>query len=88
MKKQSIAELDKDGYKMTLIKRRVEFWYISGKALKAQRLAAGLSQQALADLIKAASGIEINVMKISRMERAFEFSIEPELACVIQKILT
>ena len=72
----------------TLIKRRVEYCYISGAALKAQRKAAGLSQQALADLIKAATGIEVGKSAIWRMEHSFEFPTDVVMATTIQKILS
>jgi len=72
----------------TLIKRRVEYCYISGAALKAQRKAAGLSQQALADLIRAATGHEIYHQKISRWEDLFEVELEPVIAYAIKKIFS
>ena len=71
----------------TLIKRRVECCYISGATLKAQRRAAGLSQQELADLIKAATGLEIYHQKISRWEDLFEVELDPTTAYVIKNIL-
>lgn len=72
---------------VTLIKRRVEYCYISGYALKAQRKAAGLSQKALADLIKAATGLEIYHQMISRWEDMYEVELEPVMAYMIKEIL-
>ena len=71
---------------LPIIKRRVMMCYISGAALRAQRQAAGLSQRALADLITAATGIEVNKMAISRMEKEFEVPVDIVTAGVLLKI--
>ena len=73
---------------MLKIKKRVEMCYISGEALRAQRQAAGLSQQSLSDLIAAATGIEVGQMRISRMEKAFESPVEPVIAGTLVKIFS
>jgi len=62
--------------------------YISGSALRKQRIYAGLSQRNLSDLIKAATGIEITQKQISRMENSFETCIDPALALTLKKILS
>lgn len=81
-----------------LIKRRVEYCYISGKALRLQRENAGISQRKLADLIKSVTdknyiefngqAVSLNKMTISRMERSWEFGTDYSTAKIIQKILS
>jgi len=71
-----------------LVKRRVEMCYISGKALKKQRIYAGLTQRSLADLITAATGIEISQQQICRWENDYETAVDSVTAFVIQKILS
>lgn len=80
----------------TLIKRRVEYYYINGPVLRAQRLAAGLSLTDLCRLIMAGTGkdyIEIDgacrqlsKQTVYRMERMTEFGLDQATAFVIQKI--
>ena len=73
---------------MLLIKRQVSVCYISGMNLRLQRQAAGISQKGLCDLIRAATGLEITQMQISRWENSFEFGVEPVIAYAIKKILS
>ena len=80
----------------TIIKRRVELWYISGPAMRKQRMAAGLSLNALSTLIRTAIGTnyividgstrQISKQTIFRCERMTEFGLDPGTAWSIDKI--
>jgi len=72
----------------SLIRRKEEYWYVSGSALKEFRLAAGLSQRALADMIKAATGLEIAQQTISNAEHEFETPFEKAVAFSMAKIFS
>ena len=79
-----------------LIKKRVEYYYISGTALRVQRKAAGLSLRQFSELLKA--GLDADYILINRsirqlskqtvwrMERMYEIELEPATALVIAKI--
>lgn len=68
--------------------RYVEKAVISGQALRQQRVAAGLSQQLLAEHLSRATGFEYNQMAISRLETTFESTIDAEVATALQSILS
>ena len=80
-----------------LIKRRVEYCYISGEALRLQREAKNLSLRQLADIIAAEKRddyiimngqlVALNKMTLCRMEHAYETALEFADAKIIQKIL-
>ncbi len=79
-----------------LIKKRVEYYYITGEALRSQRQAAGLSLAQLCYLIKSCldsdyilinrSVRQLSKQTIWRMERMYEIELEPKTALIIQKI--
>jgi len=73
---------------MQIIKRKSWMYYVSGDAIRGQRLAAGLTQRALADLVEAGTGIVLSQMRISRIETASETALEPVVALSIKKILS
>jgi len=80
----------------TIIKRRVEYYYISGHAMKQQRMAAGLSLNELCKLIRLAIGTDyidingatrqISKQTVFRMEKMTELGLTPETAEAIVKI--
>jgi hypothetical protein len=79
-----------------LIKKRVEYAYISGNALRLQRQYKGLSLRQLARLMADALGADYIVINRSirqiskqtvwRMEKMHEIELEPEAAAAIEKI--
>jgi transcriptional regulator with XRE-family HTH domain len=79
-----------------LIKKRVEYYYISGPALRAQRKAAGLSLRQLCNLMRSGLGADYIIINrairqlskqtVWRMERMFEIELEPAAALIIRKI--
>lgn len=83
-----------------LITEIVQFGRISGHTLKMQRMRTGLSQRALADLIKKVTGSDQIILNgsvvscsrgtIERMENDFpiEFYTDKTTALIIQKILS
>lgn len=73
---------------MQLVNRTVTVAYISGAALRAQRRAAGLSQQELAARLRAATGIQVAQQQVSRWEdpRLFEFGLDMAIAAALAGI--
>jgi hypothetical protein len=74
---------------MTLPIDYVDLARISGAALRAQRLAAGISsQEALSREIYKRTGLLVAQQRISDWERSFKFECDKRIALAIRAIVT
>lgn len=70
-----------------LVKRCVDSYYIGGKNLRGHRLAIGISQRKLAEVLSFYTGMEIDHRRISEWERSFEFAANEITVLALKKIL-